>query len=121
MSDKTDIPVFATHPGELIKDELRERNMSQKELAQHTGIKPSVLNETIKGKRAISLNVAVALEKVLGISADYWMNLQMQYNLDTAAIEGLNNLKETVALTIPVKDRNLLRALAHKFGWACMF
>ena len=121
MSDKTDIPVFATHPGELIKDELRERNMSQKELAQQTGIKPSVLNETIKGKRAISLNVAVALENVLGISADYWMNLQMQYNLDTAAIEGRDNLKETVALTIPVKDRNLLRSLALKFGWACMF
>lgn len=121
MSDKTDIPVFATHPGELIKDELHERDMSQKELAQQTGIKPSVLNEIIKGKRAISLKVAVSLEKILGISADYWMNLQMQYNLDTAAIEGRDNLKETVSLTIPIKDRNLLRSLAHKFGWACIF
>lgn len=121
MNDNNTVPAIATHPGELIKDELRERNMSQKQLAIQSGIKPSVLNETINGKRAISLNVAVALEKVLGIPADYWMNLQMQYNLDVAAIEGRDTQKETVALTIPVKDRNLLRSLAHKFGWACMF
>ena len=79
MNNNRIVPAQATHPGELIKDELNERKMSQKQLANLTGIAPSVLSETINGKRAISLNVAVALEKVLGISADYWMNLQMQY------------------------------------------
>ena len=73
------IPAFATHPGELIKDELVERIMTQKELAELTGIKPSILSETINGKRSISLNVAVALEKAFGIPTQYWMNMQTQY------------------------------------------
>ena len=62
-------PFIATHPGELIKDELKERNLTQKELSEMTGIKPSVLSETIHGKRSVSLNVAIALEKALGIPA----------------------------------------------------
>lgn len=114
------IPAFATHPGELIKDELTERKMTQKELAELTGIKPSILSETINGKRSISLNMATALESVLGIPTTLWMNLQTQYNIDSANIAEKNNQRETIAVTIPVSDRNLLRDLAHKFGWACM-
>lgn len=62
---KTEIltPFVATHPGELIKDELKERRMSQKQLAELTGIKPSVLSETINGKRSVSLTVAMALAR----------------------------------------------------------
>ena len=114
------VPAFATHPGELIKDELTERKMTQKELAELTGIKPSILSETINGKRSISLNMATALESVLGIPTTLWMNLQTQYNIDSANIAEKNNQRETIAVTIPVSDRNLLRDLAHKFGWACM-
>ena len=113
-------PIIATHPGELIKDELKERKMTQKQLANETGIKPSVLSETINGKRSISLNVAVALERVLGIPADMWMNLQTQYDLDSANIAERDNQRETISVTIPVRDRNLFRELARKFGWACM-
>ena len=94
--------------------------MTQKQLAEQTGIKPSVLSETINGKRSVSLSVAVALEKALGIPADVWMNLQTQYDLDTADIAKRDNQRETVAVTIPVRDRNLLQELVRKFGWACM-
>ena len=72
--------------GAACKDELKERGMTQKQLAAETGIKPSVLSETINGKRSVSLNVAVSLEKALGIPADVWMILQTQYDLDTANI-----------------------------------
>lgn len=120
MNKKELTPVVATHPGELIKDELKERGMTQKQLAAETGIKPSVLSETINGKRSLSLNVAVALEKALGIPADIWMNMQTQYNLDTAQISERDNLRETIAVTIPVRDRDLLRELVRKFGWACV-
>ena len=113
-------PAVATHPGELIKDELKERKMTQKQLASETGIKASVLSETINGKRPISIHVAAALEKVLGIPVELWMNLQNQYNIDIANITSREKRKETVRVTIPVADRNLLRELAHKFGWACM-
>lgn len=113
-------PHLATHPSELIKDELRERKMTQKQLAMETGIKTSVLSETINGKRPVSLNVAVALEKALGIPVELWMNLQSQYNMDTANIAERKIRKETVSVTIPVSDHNLLKELAHKLGWACM-
>ena len=86
MNKKSLTPFVATHPGEMIKDELKDRGMTQKQLAEVAGIKPSVLSETINGKRSVSLKVAVALEKTLGIPADIWMNLQAQYDLDTANI-----------------------------------
>ena len=121
MSKKELIPFEATHPGKLIKDELKERGMTQKQLAEETGIKPSVLSETVNGKRSVSLNVAVALEKALGISADVWMNLQTQYDLDMANITERDNQRETVAVTIPVRDHNLLKELVRKFGWVCAF
>ena len=120
MNKNNMTPFMATHPGEMIKDELKERNMTQKSLAAETGIKASVLSETINGKRAISMNVALALEKVLGIPAEIWMNMQTQYNLDSANIAERENQKETVEITIPVQDRKLLKEIARKFGWVCM-
>ena len=121
MSKKNPTPFVATHPGEMIKDELKERGMTQKQLAEKTGIKTSVLSETINGKRSVSLNVAVALEKALDIPADIWMNMQTQYDLDSAHIAERDNQRETVSVTIPVRDRNLLQELVRKFGWACVF
>ena len=104
-----------------IKDELKERGMTQKQLAVETGIKASVLSETINGKRSVSLNVAVALEKAFDIPADIWMNMQTQYDLDTANITKRDSQRETVAVTIPIRDHNLLQELVRKFGWACVF
>ena len=121
MSKKVLTPFVATHPGETIKDELKERGMTQKQLAAETGIKASVLSETINRKRSVSLSVAVALEKALDIPADIWMSMQTQYDLDSANIAERDNQHETVALTIPVRDRNLLQELVRKFGWACVF
>lgn len=120
MKNKEFTPYISTHPGELIKDELKERGMTQKQLAMETGIKPSVLSETINGKRNLSLNVAIALEKALDIPADIWMNMQTQYELDSAMISERDNQRETITITIPVRDRNLLRELVRKFGWVCL-
>ena len=119
--NKKQTPFIATHPGEMIKDELKERGMTQKHLSELTGIKPSVLSETITGKRSVSLSVAMALEKALGIPAEIWMNLQTQYDLDSAQIAEREKQKETVSVTIPISDLNLLREISRKFGWACMF
>lgn len=120
MNKESLTPFVATHPGEMIKDELKERNMTQKQLAAESGIKASVLSETINGKRSVSLSVAVAIEKVLGVPADVLMNMQTQYDLDTANIASRSNENETVEVIIPVRDRNLLKEIARKFGWACM-
>ena len=120
MNKESLTPFVATHPGEMIKDELKERNMTQKQLAIESGIKASVLSETINGKRSVSLSVAVAIEKVLGVPADVLMNMQTQYDLDTANIVSRSNESEIVEVIIPVRDRNLLKEIARKFGWACI-
>ncbi|MBR4735053.1 MAG: HigA family addiction module antidote protein [Bacteroidales bacterium] len=120
MSNKVLVPYMATHPGELIRDELKSRGITQKKLSEMTGFKQSVISETINGKRAVSMNMAVALEKALGIPAEMWMNLQTQFNLDSAAIAERSNQRETVPVTIPVRDRNLLKEIVRKFGWACV-
>ena len=102
--------------------QLREQNnMTQKKLAELTGIKASVLSETINGKRPVSLNVALALEKALDIPADIWMNMQTQYNIDSANIAKRDSEHQTVTVTIPVRDHNLLQELVRRFGWACVF
>ena len=121
MSKKELTPFVATHPGEMIKDELAARGMTQKQLAEMTGIKRSVLSETINGKRSVSLNMAVALEKALSIPADIWMNMQTQYDLDMVSITERDNQRETITISIPVRDHNLLQELVRKFGWACVF
>ena len=119
MNNNDLIPFIATHPGELIKDELKARRMTQRQLSRKTGIKPSVLSETINGKRPISLNTAIGLEKGLEIPARIWMNLQSQYELDKKNIEAKKTVQKTVEVTIPVTDSNLLKELSRKFGWVC--
>ncbi|MBO4692581.1 MAG: HigA family addiction module antidote protein [Bacteroidales bacterium] len=121
MNKKEMVPFAATHPGELIKDELKSRKMTQRELATKTGLKTSVISETINGKRPISLNTALKLESVFEISASYWLNLQTQYELDKEHIEKKPAFTETVSMVIPTKDRGLLKKLAGKYGWACLF
>lgn len=120
MNKENITPFVATHPGEMIKDELKERKMTQKQLSAETGIKPSVLSEAINGKRPVSMNMALALEKALGIPADIWMNMQNLYNLDSARIATHDDRSETVSVTIPIRDRNLLKEIVRKFGWACV-
>ena len=85
------IPFEATHPGVLIKDELEFRDdLKQKDLAELLGVKPSFLNEIIKGKRPITADLAILLEKSLEIPADYWMKFQSQYEIDCARIKEKN-------------------------------
>lgn len=91
MATKNNIPFEATHPGTLIKDELEVRDdINQKDLAKEMGVKASFLNEIIKGKRPITADFAIILEKILGISADYWMRFQSQYEIDKARIKEKN-------------------------------
>ncbi|MDY9917952.1 HTH-type transcriptional regulator / antitoxin HigA [Porphyromonadaceae bacterium NLAE-zl-C104] len=87
----TVLPKYPTHPGTLIKEELIEMgNTTQKELASSLGITPSYLSEVINGKRAINASLAIGLEEVFGISAEYWLRFQAQYDLDILRISRIN-------------------------------
>ncbi len=91
---KATIPFEATHPGVLIKDELEARpDLTQKDLSVEMGVKPSFLNEIIKGKRPLTADIAILLEKLLEIPADYWMRFQSQYEIDKARVKEKNIIK----------------------------
>ncbi len=121
MATKNIIPFEATHPGTLIKDELEIRNnITQKDLAKEMGVKASFLNEIINGKRPISADNAVILEKILGIPADYWMKFQSQYEIDKARIkekniERIKNIEiwEIIKEYIPIKYFKKLKYLSN--------
>lgn len=101
------VPFIATHPGTVLKLELDERNIKQKDFAKTIGMLPSHLNEIIKGKRGISLPIANKLEKALHISTMSWMNLQNNYDYDIEAIKELE-IKE-------IEAQNELNAYNNSF------
>jgi len=84
----------AFHPGEFIKDELRAREMKQQELADDMGISKTVLSQIIHGKRNITPDIALKLERSLGINAELWMKLQVKYELNTIRINQMDALKK---------------------------
>ncbi len=81
------LEVKAFHPGIFLQEEIEERELLKKTIAQQLEILPTNLSEILKGKRNISPRLAVRLEKVLKISAEYWLNLQMAWDLQNAREE----------------------------------
>lgn len=77
-------PFEPTHPGELIKDELEARELTQSKLAAQIGISPSLLSEVINKKRMVNTELALLLEAALGIEATLFLNLQSAYNMQVA-------------------------------------
>lgn len=91
------------HPGELLQDEIEYRGITQTKLANDLGIKKSLLNELIKGKRDFTIEYALMLEAALGIDADYWINLQNNYDKAKAKrnksfMERLADIRKAVAV-----------------------
>lgn len=84
------IPFKATHPGEILLDEIIANDFSQSEFAKKIGYNKSQLNEIIKGKRNINAELAILLEKALEIDAEYWLEIQKNYDLDKARINAKN-------------------------------
>ncbi|MCD8310364.1 MAG: HigA family addiction module antitoxin [Prevotellaceae bacterium] len=87
----------AVHPGEILREELRERGISQKDFASMIGMQRSHLNELIKGTRNMTMATAEKLEEALGISSVTWMNLRAQYEHDCMVIEKRNMEQQEAA------------------------
>lgn len=75
---------IATHPGEVVKDELMARGISQKDFAGRIGVPYTMLNDILNGRRPLSAAVALYIETALGISAELLMGLQSDYNMQHA-------------------------------------
>jgi len=77
-------PIYPIHPGEILADELAELNTSPTELARELHVPANRISQLVAGKRAMTADTALRLERWLGVSAAFWMNLQKRYELDLA-------------------------------------
>lgn len=77
-------PFEPTHPGELLKDEIEYRGITQKKFAELVGIPYTALNEILNGKRSMSVDFALRVEAALNIDADLFINMQTRYNTQMA-------------------------------------
>jgi HTH-type transcriptional regulator/antitoxin HigA len=75
------------HPGETLREAIADRDMNQKELALRTSFTEKHISEVLNGKSPISPRFAIALETALGIDAVFWLNLQVNYDIELASLE----------------------------------
>jgi antitoxin HigA-1 len=74
------------HPGEVLFEEfLKPMNLSQNRLALDIGVPPRRINEIVLGKRSITADTALRLGRYFQMSPQFWLGLQMDYDLDITA------------------------------------
>jgi addiction module HigA family antidote len=72
-------PDFVVKPGETIKESLEALGMTRTELAKRMGLPKKTINEIISAKAEITPETAIQLERVFGVPADFWINLEIGY------------------------------------------
>lgn len=83
MSANKLTPAYPTHPGEILKDEIEFRGISQRKLAEQMGMQYSVLNEMLNARRPLTEKTALLFEAALNVDAEPLMRLQLKYNMLT--------------------------------------
>jgi addiction module HigA family antidote len=73
-----------THPGEVLKDEIEYRGMSQSLLAKQIGMSYKILNDILNERRPLTTTTAMMFEAALDVPADSLMRLQLKYNMQVA-------------------------------------
>ncbi len=76
-------PYKPTHPGEVLKDEIAYRGISQRKLAVQMEVSYTVLNEILNAKRPVTAEYALLFEAVLGVDAEPLVGMQADYNMQT--------------------------------------
>ncbi|MBI5845204.1 MAG: HigA family addiction module antidote protein [Deltaproteobacteria bacterium] len=85
------------HPGEiLLEDFMEPLGLSQTRLGIELKIPPARVNEIVHGKRGISADTALRLARFFGVSPEFWLGLQMDYDLDVAKDKSLKAIQEEI-------------------------
>jgi len=85
MAKRTLTPI---HPGEVLHEEfLKPLGLSQNRLGLALGVPPRRINEIVLRKRGLSADTALRLARYFGNTAEFWLGLQMEYDLDVARID----------------------------------
>jgi len=96
-------PYYPTHPGEVLKDEIEYRGISQKELAIAMDVPYTLLNEVLNGKRPVNTELALLIEATLDLPAEPLLKMQARYNMivtkrNSKFIEKLNKVRKVAAV-----------------------
>lgn len=109
--NKANYPPHLYHPGQLIKEEIEYRKISQRELSKLTGVATNIINEILKGKRNCTPQFAIKLEEVLKIDPKVLLRLQMNYDIAIAKINTIKKIN-SLSLITDKKKKTLVSALA---------
>jgi len=107
--------VIQSPPGDTLLETLEARGMAQSELALRTGRPLKTINEIIKGKAAITPETALQFERVLGISATFWLNREQQYRESQARQTDRQTLQQHLdwLKQFPLEEMVRLQWLRH--------
>lgn len=96
------MPSTPIHPGEILKDEMDALNLNAAELARAISVPANRISQIVAGKRNISADTALRLGKLLSTGPQFWLNLQMAYELDLTKASGGPDLASIVPLIQPI-------------------
>ena len=96
-------PAYPTHPGEVLKDEIEYRGISQRKLAMQMDVPYTQLNEVLNGKRPLNTEFALLIEAVLDLPAEPLLKMQARYNLivtkrNAKFVEKLNKVRKIASM-----------------------
>jgi addiction module HigA family antidote len=82
---RTQRKLAPVHPGEILLEEfMKPLALSQTRLGRDLGVSPRRINEIVHGKRSVTADTALRLSRYFGTSAEFWLGLQADYDLDLA-------------------------------------
>ncbi len=85
MTIQTVENLASIHPGEILNEEFLEpMGITQYRLAKEIGVDPRRIHAIVHGERSITAETALLLSRFFGNSAEFWVGLQSQYDLETA-------------------------------------
>ncbi|HNR90550.1 MAG TPA: HigA family addiction module antitoxin [Spirochaetota bacterium] len=103
------------HPGEVLLEEfLQPLDLTAYRLAKETGIPQTRISEIIKKKRRISADTALRLGRFLGISPEFWLGLQNDYDLEEERKRIVHDLKKIKRRPMTSVDANKKVAVKHR-------
>ena len=109
MTKSENRPIYPIHPGSVLKEELAELHMTAAQLARELHVPPNRIYQILIEKRPMTGDIALRLEQWLGVSADFWMNLQKSYELYIAAEQLGAEIKRTIQRREPITDGHSVR------------
>jgi addiction module HigA family antidote len=102
MSEKKLAPV---HPGEVLQEEfLKPMGLSQNQIALAMGVPARRINEIVLGRRRVTADTALRLGRYFGVSPQFWLGLQVDYDLDLAEDELSERLDREVRPLVRVGE-----------------